>query len=119
MMVGERNGPEWLLEPQTVVLSGTTVYVFDWTPLGNVCSQILFYVANTGAGAVTVTPETSDDQLHVVVGPMAPEAFTVAAGEAGHNIYSGYYGTGEMRSWWRLSLSGTTTVIWGVKGLKR
>lgn len=70
---------------------------------------------NDGGGLLTATPEASYDGVLVEAGPVAPVAFTVAAGYC----YGDPYGIDEMRPFGRLWVSGNSSGRWAIQAIRR
>jgi hypothetical protein len=102
------------------VIPGLTVtaapmLAFDWQEWSGY-TGVMFGIVNKGANPVVVTPEISHDAEHVITtGENVPVALTVPANEASYDPY----GVDRMVAYWRLWLSGDSTVDVYVYGLKR
>ena len=108
--------PLWVKPLTSGSVAGGPQLLFDWEDLGLTWSALRFVVINDGAGLLTVTPEAGYTSAGPAsAGALAPVAFTVAAGQA----YGDPYGIDEMRPWWRVWISGTSSYRWGVLGLER
>jgi len=107
------------LKPLTVikglVVTAAPMLAFDWQAWSGF-TGVMFGVVNKGANPVLVTPEVSHDALYVVtIGENVPAPLTVPPGEASYDPY----GVDRMVEYWRLWLSGDSTVDVYVYGLRR
>lgn len=110
------GGFDWVpgYESQPFDIDGTSL-VFDWAQIGAGSTAVIF-VVRCRTGSVLVTPEATHwRDGPALVGPTAPTAWSINAGEARDDAY----GVDNVRSYWRLWLSGTATGDWGVARLMR
>jgi hypothetical protein len=110
--------PPRVLDPnlpgQAFTNSGTNL-LFDFVDLGHRYTGLRL-VARADTGAPTFTPEASYFPAGPAeVGAMAPQPFSLAAGQC----YGDPYGIDEMRPYWRLWVAGVATGAWGVLGIPR
>lgn len=109
---------QWIpdLEWAPFTVSGSPILLFDWRPLGNNYTALLFLATNEGSDPLTFTPEISPDGVHVcTVGEGIPAALTVPAGEALHDTF----GIDLQAHLWRWWVSGTGSGNRGVRGIPR
>jgi hypothetical protein len=98
-----------------LAVTGAPMLAFDWQDWSGY-TAIMFGVVNKGANPVMVTPEISHDGAHVItVGDGVPAALVVPVNESSYDPY----GVDRMVSFWRLWLSGNSTVDVYVYGIRR